>query len=198
MRNQPLTNIVASFAGSDLWSGGEGIFRGIGAALALLVLGDFISTFFYHVPEHVFGKFHGLVHHSKNRSFIHYAVLTRNPLVVLDGFLGALPYFIFIPWLWQLSPVGTAVGLALGEFHVVWRHVTAMGWVTPLWLQRLCGWCFVTTPERHWIHHDHANLAYGDIFTFYDEPAKRWLRWLRRVKRHYRHRRSRGQVLSNG
>ena len=51
----------------------------------LLIVGDFLSTFFYHVPEHVFGKFHTLVHHGKNRSFIHYAVLSRNPLVVLDA-----------------------------------------------------------------------------------------------------------------
>jgi hypothetical protein len=87
---------------------------GIAACFLLLLFGDFISTFLYHVPEHVFGKFHCLVHHSKNRSFLHYAVLTRNPLVLLDGFLGALPYFIFIPWLWQLSPGGTIVGMILG------------------------------------------------------------------------------------
>lgn len=66
-------------------------------AVLLLLVGDFLSTFFYHVPEHVFGKFHTLVHHGKNRNFIHYAVLSRNPLVILDGFLGALPYFIFVP-----------------------------------------------------------------------------------------------------
>ena len=48
----------------------------------LLLIGDFLSTFFYHVPKHVFGKFHNIVHHGKNRSFIHYAVISRNPLVV--------------------------------------------------------------------------------------------------------------------
>ncbi len=163
--------------------------HGILAALLLLVLGDFISTFLYHVPEHVFGKFHSLVHHGKNRSFIHYAVLTRNPVVVLDGFLGALPYFIFIPWLWQLSPIGTLIGLALGEFHVVWRHITALGWMTPGWVQRLCTACWITTPERHWMHHENANLAFGDIFTFYDGPARWWLRSLRLLKRRYRQQR---------
>ena len=81
--------------------------------LFLLAVGDAISTFLYHVPEHVFGKFHSLVHHGKNRSFVHYAVLTRNPLVLLDGFLGALPYFIFVPWLWNISPLGTTIGLIL-------------------------------------------------------------------------------------
>ena len=67
-------------------------------AWLLLLIGDFLSTFLYHVPEHVFGKFHSVVHHGKNRSFIHYAVLTKNSLVLLDGFLGALPYFIFVPF----------------------------------------------------------------------------------------------------
>jgi hypothetical protein len=62
-----------------------------GVAILLLFIGDFLSTFLYHVPEHIFGKFHSLVHHSSNRSFLHYAVLTRNPLVLLDGILGALP-----------------------------------------------------------------------------------------------------------
>lgn len=162
------------------------VFRGGLAAVLLLLLGDFISTFLYHVPEHVFGKFHCIVHHGKNRSFIHYAVLTRNPWVLLDGLLGALPYFLFIPWLWQLSPLGTCIGLAFGEFHVVWRHVTALNWVTPQWLQRLCERLGVTTPERHWLHHENGNVAYGDIFTFYDAPARRWLRWLRLIKRRYR------------
>ncbi len=73
------------------------VFRGGLAAVLLLLLGDFVSMFLYHVPEHVFGKFHCIVHHGKNRSFIHYAMLTRNPWVLLDGFLGALPHFLFIP-----------------------------------------------------------------------------------------------------
>ena len=143
-------------------------------AVTLLLLGDFISTFFYHVPEHVFGKFHSLVHHGKNRSFIHYAVLSKNPLVLLDGFAGALPYFIFIPWLWQISPIGTVVGLFLGEVHVVWRHVSIINWQTPKLVQILCNCLFIATPERHWLHHKNANLAFGDIFTFYDRPARKW------------------------
>jgi hypothetical protein len=159
---------------------------GIAACFLLLLFGDFISTFLYHVPEHVFGKFHCLVHHSKNRSFLHYAVLTRNPLVLLDGFLGALPYFIFIPWLWQLSPVGTIAGMILGECHVVWRHATALGKVTPQWLQTVFDACQITTPERHWLHHQNGNVAFGDIFNFYDAPARQWLHFLRRIKRRYR------------
>lgn len=156
------------------------------AAGLLLLLGDFLSTFFYHVPEHVFGKFHTIVHHGKNRSFLHYAVLTRNPWVMLDGLLGALPYFLFIPWLWQLSAIGTVVGLCLGEFHVVWRHVSSLQWQTPQPIQWLCQLFCVVTPERHWRHHQNAFAAYGDIFTFYDFPAQKWLIFLRFVRRKFK------------
>ena len=68
----------------------------LSAVFEMLLLGDLISTFLYHVPEHVFGKFHAAVHHGKNRNFFHYALLNRNPLVLLDGFLGALPYSIYV------------------------------------------------------------------------------------------------------
>ncbi|BAU63837.1 hypothetical protein STA3757_12060 [Stanieria sp. NIES-3757] len=151
-------------------------------AFLLLLIGDFLSTFFYHVPEHVFGKFHTLVHHGKNRSFIHYAVLTKNPLVLLDGMLGALPYFIFVPWLWKISIIGTLLGLILGELHVVWRHVSIINWQTPKVIKFGCRLFFITTPERHWLHHQNASLAYGDIFTFYDYPAKLWLKFLIVIK----------------
>ncbi len=159
------------------------IITAIIAAGLLLLLGDFLSTFCYHVPEHVFGKFHSLVHHSKNRSFFHYAVLTRNPLVFIDGAIGAIPYFIFVPWLWQLSPIGTALGLAFGEFHVIWRHVSILKWQTPKPIEIICKLLFITTPERHWQHHRNAFAAYGDIFTFLDPPAQKWLVLLRFVRR---------------
>lgn len=151
----------------------------------LLLIGDFLSTFLYHVPEHVFGKFHFIVHHGKNRSFIHYAVLSRNPLVLLDGFLGALPYFIFIPFGWQISPIGTIIGMILGELHVVWRHVSIINWHTPKVIIFCCNLLFITTPERHWQHHQNANLAYGDIFTFYHRPAVAWMQFLIVVKKKY-------------
>ncbi|MGQ4646264.1 sterol desaturase [Lyngbya aestuarii] len=155
-------------------------------ALLLLLLGDLLSTFLYHVPEHVFGKFHSLVHHSQNRSFIHYAVLTKNPLVLLDGLLGALPYFVFVPWFWTISPGGTVLGLLLGEFHVVWRHVSIIKWQTPDAIKRLCNLLCITTPEQHWLHHQDAYIAYGDIFTFYDKPAQAWLRFLLLVKKKFK------------
>ncbi len=162
------------------------IVTAIGTAWLLLLLGDFFSTFFYHVPEHVFGKFHTIVHHGKNRSFFHYAVLTRNPLVFLDGLLGAIPYFMFLPWLWQLSPVGSAIGLVLGEFHVIWRHVSILKWKTPRAIELICNLLFITTPERHWQHHRNAFAAYGDIFTFFDPPAQKWLVLLRFVRRKFK------------
>ncbi|RMF22012.1 MAG: sterol desaturase [Cyanobacteria bacterium J083] len=162
------------------------IIKAISVAFVLLFLGDFLSTFLYHVPEHVFGKFHTLVHHGKNRSFIHYAVLSKNSWVLLDGCLGALPYFIFIPWLWQISPLGTVIGLILGELHVVWRHVSILKWQTPQPIFRLCNLLCITTPERHWLHHENPLEAYGDIFTFFHVPAIIWLKFLLNLKQGYK------------
>ncbi len=156
------------------------------ASVLLLLIGDFLSTFLYHVPEHVFGKFHKIVHHGKNRSFIHYAVLSKNPLVLLDGFLGALPYFIFIPFGWQISPGGTIFGLILGELHVIWRHVSIIDWKTPKLVVFLCRFFFITTPERHFLHHQNSKLAYGDIFTFFHPPAIIWMKFLFKLRRKYR------------
>jgi hypothetical protein len=169
------------------------IIKAIFVAWLLLLIGDFFSTFVYHVPEHVFGKFHTIVHHGKNRSFFHYAVLTKNPLVMIDGILGALPYFVFTPWLWQISPVGTLIGLAFGEFHVIWRHVSIMEWKTPKAIVFICKVFFITTPEKHWEHHTNAFAAYGDIFTFFDPPAQKWLTFLRFMRRKFKRKR---QVLA--
>lgn len=157
-------------------------------AFLVLLVGDFIATFLYHVPEHVFGKLHAVVHHSPKRSFIRYAVLNRHPTALIVGFLGALPYLVMIPLLWQLSPVGLGLGLVVAELHVIWRHRFAHP--TPPWLQTVCRYFFITTPERHWCHHNNANLAYGDVFTFYDKPARAWLKVLRRWRRQYRLRRA--------
>ena len=143
------------------------IIKAIVVTVLLLLVGDFLSTFFYHVPKHVFGKFHALVHHGKNRSFIHYAVLSRNPLVILDGFLGALPYFIFVPFTWHISQKGTILALIFGEFYVIWRHVSVLNWHTPKAIAYGCKLLFITTPERHQQHHENARLAYGDIFALY-------------------------------
>lgn len=152
----------------------------------LLLIGDFLSTFFYHVPEHVFGKFHNIVHHGKNRSFIHYAVISRNPLVLFDGFLGALPYFIFLPLGWHFSPAGTICAVVLGEFHVIWRHVSVLNWKTPKLIVIFCNLLFITTPERHFLHHQNSRKAFGDIFTFFHSPAIIWMKFLLGLKKKYR------------
>jgi hypothetical protein len=149
----------------------------------LLLLGDFVSTFVYHVPEHALGRLHCRIHHEKKQTFQHYAVLSKHPLVMLDGLLGALPYIFLAIALWPVSPLGTVLGLSLGEFHVVWRHTTKMGWQTPKWAISLCDACHVVTPEAHWLHHENGAIAFGDIFTFFDQPAQQWLRTLIQLKR---------------
>lgn len=155
-------------------------------ALLVLLLGDFLATFGYHVPEHVFGKFHGIVHHSPNRSFVRYAIRTRSPLALIDGFLGAFPYLVLIPVLWPLSPAGVILGLILAQAHVIWRHQFEPDYHTPQWLTVLCKSLGITTPERHLKHHQNARLAYGDIFAFYGPPARWWLKYLIGVRQQLR------------
>jgi hypothetical protein len=155
-------------------------------AFLVLLLGDFLATFAYHVPEHVFGKFHGIVHHSPNRSFVHYAIRTRNPLALIDGFLGAFPYLVLIPLLWPWSPGGVMVGLVLAEAHVIWRHQFSPNYQTPHWLTLLCTALGITTPERHLKHHQNARVAFGDIFAFYGPPARWWMKWLIGVRQQLR------------
>jgi len=155
-------------------------------AFLFLLLGDLIATFGYHVPEHVFGKFHSIVHHSPKRSFVGYAIQHRQPLALVDGFLSALPYLVLVPVLWQISPGGVGVGLILAEMHVIWRHHFLPTQPRPAWLSKLCQGLYITTPERHWIHHQHPNRAFGDIFAFYGPPAEWWLKYLRSLKRRYR------------
>ena len=159
----------------------------IAVAWLLLFFGDFLSTFCYHVPEHVFGSLHLQTHHSWKKDFRHYAILTFNPQVLLDGILGALPYLLMGVVLWSFSPFGVISGLLLGQFHVWWRHIPILGWQTPKSVVFLCQILFITTPERHWLHHQKTNLAYGDIFTFFEQPAKTWLRWLRLLRFHLKY-----------
>lgn len=162
------------------------VFRIILVTWALLFLGDFISTFIYHIPEHVFGHLHLKTHHSSKKTFRHYAILISDSWVLLDGLLGALPYLAVSALLWSYSPTGVIVGLLLGQFHVWWRHVSALGWQTPQPIDLICRVLWITTPERHWLHHQNTHVAYGDIFTFFEQPAIRWLRWLRFLRIHLR------------
>ncbi|MBW4521871.1 MAG: sterol desaturase family protein [Scytolyngbya sp. HA4215-MV1] len=151
----------------------------IAIAWLLLFLGDFLSTFCYHVPEHVFGRLHLQTHHSSKKTFRHYAVLSPKREVLLDGILGALPYLLMAAILWHFSPGGVLLGLVFGQFHVWWRHTSILGWQTPQAIDWVCRICWITTPEQHWQHHQKTNLAFGDIFACFDLPARNWLRWLR-------------------
>jgi hypothetical protein len=81
------------------------------------------------------------------KHFRHYAILTLNFQVLLDGILGALPYLLVGVWLWPLSFVGVICGLLFGQFHLWWRHVISLGWQTPQAVTILCKFLFITTPE---------------------------------------------------
>ena len=64
------------------------------ALIVTLVVGDFGSTFFYHVPQHLWFTLHLRTHHDRRRPYFDHAVLSTNPAVLLDGFLGAIPYMV--------------------------------------------------------------------------------------------------------
>ena len=106
------------------------------AMFIVLVVGDFASTFFYHVPQHVWGKLHLRTHHDRKRSYWDHAVISRNPEILLDGFLGALPYMLIAVACARISIPGAAAGLVLGQLHVWWRHTCELGWVSPAWVVR--------------------------------------------------------------
>jgi sterol desaturase/sphingolipid hydroxylase (fatty acid hydroxylase superfamily) len=46
-----------------------------------------------------------------------------------------------------------------------------LNWRTPKAIAIGCRLLFISTPERHLQHHQNAQLAYGDIFTFFHAPA---------------------------
>ncbi len=159
-----------------------GILKGVIIIWLLLFFGDLFSTFLYHVPEHVFGRLHLRTHHSAKKNFRHYAVLSLNADVLLDGVLGAVPYGLVAIALWQFSPAGVICGLLFGQFHVWWRHTSVIGLQTPQWLLGICQVLAITTPEQHWRHHQKAYVGFGDIFTYFDQPARGWMRLLRWIR----------------
>jgi len=149
------------------------------ATLIVLVAGDFASTFFYHVPQHVWGKLHLRTHHDRRRSFWDHAVISRDPGVLLDGILGAVPYIIIALACFQLSVAGAVLGLLCGQLHVWWRHTTDLGWKTPAPLKAVCRSLQIVLPEDHDGHHRNPEIEFGDIFRFYDVPARRTIVLLR-------------------
>jgi Fatty acid hydroxylase len=160
---------------------GSPVISAIAAMLIVLVAGDFASTFFYHVPQHVWGKLHLRTHHDRRRSYWDHAVLSRDPAVLLDGFLGALPYIAIAILCAPLSIVGALAGLVLGQVHVWWRHTTELGWKTPGWGARVARVLQVVLPEDHDGHHRNPEIEFGDIFRFYDAPARATIAFCRNL-----------------
>ncbi len=92
--------------------------------------------------------------------------------MLLDGILGALPYLLIAGAVLWLSWPGAIAGLALGQLHVWWRHTTDLGWRTPEWLVALLRPFSIVLPEDHDGHHRNPDIEFGDIFRFYDAPAR--------------------------
>jgi hypothetical protein len=144
------------------------------APAVLLIAGDFASTFAYHVPQHVWGKLHLRTHHDNTRSDWDHAIVSRDPAGLLDGFLGAVPYFIgvlLVPF-GQAAVLGALTGLAIGHLRVPWRHTNELGWSSPLCLVRFARLTGLVLPEGHTGHHKDPNVEFGDMFRFYDAPAR--------------------------
>jgi hypothetical protein len=151
---------------------GSPILSAVGAMVIVLLVGDFASTFLYHVPQHVWGKLHLRTHHDRRRSYWDHAVLSRDPAVLLDGLLGALPYIALAIACSAISVYGAVAGLLVGQLHVWWRHTTELGWRTPGWALRTARVLGIVLPEDHDGHHRNPESEFGDIFRFYDAPAR--------------------------
>lgn len=154
----------------------------LAGAIVVLLVGDCASTFLYHVPQHAWFKLHLRTHHDRRRSYLDHAVLSLDGWVLLDGALGALPYLSVAAVVARVTWQGALLGIALGQLHVWWRHTSQLGWHTPTWIARVLGALFVVLPEDHDVHHRDPQREFGDIFRFYDAPARALLRHLRRAQ----------------
>ena len=158
----------------------------VAVAAMTLAAGDFASTFFYHVPQHAWFRLHLRTHHDRRRSYWDHAVLSSDPAVLLDGLLGAVPYVVVAALLWPLAWEGSLLGLGLGQLHVWWRHTTDLGWRTPGWLRAALRPLWIVLPEDHDGHHRNPDIEFGDIFRFYDAPARALLARLAPTSRRMR------------
>lgn len=170
--------------------------------IVLLVVGDFASTFFYHAPEHIWGNLHLRTHHDNRRSYWDHSIISTDPQVLLDGFLGAVPYLVIAVLLAMLGrawEIGALAGLLLGQIHVLWRHTCEIGWVSPPWLVRFARLTSLVLPEDHNGHHKNPDIGFGDLFCFYDTPARAFIAYARgRLRRQRRLRRLRALRASRG
>jgi hypothetical protein len=159
------------------------------ALVVVLIVGDFLSTFLYHVPQHIWGKLHLRTHHDRSRSYWDHAVLSRDPWILLDGLLGASPYIALTVLLWPISAwsaAGAVFGLLIGQAHVWWRHTTEIGWKSSPALVRFARTFGLVLPEDHDGHHRNPDIEFGDLFRFYDVPARAMLAYVRGVQRRRR------------
>jgi hypothetical protein len=155
----------------------------------LLVVGDFASTFLYHVPQHIWGKLHLRTHHDNTRSYWEHSIVSRDPHVLLDGFLGALPYIVvagILAAFGRPAALGALTGLVIGHVHVLWRHTGEIGWVSSPRLIRFARATGLVLPEDHDGHHKDPNVEFGDLFRFYDAPARALLAYARDSRRRLR------------
>jgi len=152
---------------------GSPVISYVAAMLIVLIVGDFASTFFYHVPQHLWGKLHLRTHHDRRRSYWDHAVISRDPGVMLDGFLGAVPYIVIALACTRLSVAGAITGLVIGQLHVWWRHTTELGWKTPAPIKAVFRALQLVLPEDHDGHHRNPEIEFGDLFRFYDAPARK-------------------------
>ncbi|HEY9179877.1 MAG TPA: sterol desaturase family protein, partial [Candidatus Baltobacteraceae bacterium] len=117
-------------------------------------------------------RLHLRTHHDRRRPYVDHAVLSADPGVLLDGLLGALPYLAVAVLVWRLSPAGAILGLLLGQIHVWWRHTAELGWRTPAPVKAIAQALYLVLPEDHDRHHRNPWVEFGDIFRFYDAPAR--------------------------
>jgi len=83
--------------------------------------------------------------------------------------------------LYGTSLAGAIAGLVLGQLHVWWRHTCELGWTSPAWLVGVARLTGLVLPEDHNVHHQNPEIEFGDIFRFYDAPARHTIAWLRAV-----------------
>jgi hypothetical protein len=58
-----------------------------------------------------------------------------------------------------------------------------LGWRTPVWLRTILRPAGIVLPEDHDGHHRNPDIEFGDIFRFYDAPARALIAWLAPVSR---------------
>jgi hypothetical protein len=70
--------------------------------------------------------------------------------------------------------------------HVWWRHTCEIGWKSPAWLFRLSRVTGLVLPEDHNEHHVDPDVEFGDLFRFYDAPARALISSVRTFRRRRR------------